>query len=76
MNLSILKLVYDVFGASADNSALTSDAASAPKPRNSIISPDLIALKAPSKEAKDKFLACNACTAVTPEAIKKVATIT
>jgi len=47
MNLSILKLVYDVFGASVDNSALTSDAASAPKPKNSIISPDLIALKAP-----------------------------
>ena len=47
MNLSILKLVYDVFGASVDNSSLTSDAASAPKPKNSIISPDLIALKAP-----------------------------
>ena len=43
---------------------------------NCFISPPLTALKAPSKVAKDKFLACKAFTAVAPDAIRKVATIT
>ena len=43
---------------------------------NVFTSPPLIALKAPSKVAKDTFLAWRAFTAVAPDAIKNEATIT
>jgi hypothetical protein len=43
--------------------------------KNCFNSPPLTALKALSKVAKDKFLDCKAFTAVTPDAINKVATM-